>query len=200
MSFLKNKRLGQKYFREKNFSLALKFFSLAFNQKPRDEELELYVLLSSLGINARDEAVAISEIYLNLKQADKVNSYNFAKLLIDFVEKDDVIFLNNDHKLNQKGMLVLEDGITYDDFKELLKQNNEKFKTLFKRIMFSTKIILTDKEDFFDFIEGLIKNSFLDMAIAYIDNANDIFPSNDRIRELLNLIQKIDYFETRNKQ
>ena len=199
MNFAKNKRLGKKYFLEKKYSTALKYFSLAFSENPSNDELNLYILLASLAMNSEDEARAISEVYSKLKYVDKTNSYNFAKSLINSIEENSQISYLDKYGFNDENLAALEDGITYEDFKQLLKTQDGDFKSLFNNVIFSTRVVLTKKDDFFEFIEQLIKNGFTDMALNYIDSATSIFPSDERIRELLNLIKKIDYLEIPNK-
>ena len=57
-----------------------------------------------------------------------------------------------------------------------------------RRSFFSTKVVITQKNDFFDFVTRLIDNEYIDVALSYIDSANQVFPSDERLRELLNRI------------
>jgi hypothetical protein len=77
-----------------------------------------------------------------------------------------------------------EDGILYSDFKNLLSEGAD-FKETFENIMFSTRVIITDKEDFIDFLDKLIENGFAEMALTYLENALSIYPSDKLLTKLL---------------
>jgi hypothetical protein len=80
-----------------------------------------------------------------------------------------------------------EDGILYGDFKNLLNDGAD-FKETFENIMFSTKVIITEKEDFIDFLDRLIDHGFEEMALSYLENALSVYPT-DRI--LAKLLKKL---------
>jgi hypothetical protein len=85
--------------------------------------------------------------------------------------------------------LELEDGILYSDFKALLDDGAE-FKETFENIMFSTRVIITKKDDFIDFLERLIENDFAEMALTYLENALSVYPSDKLLRKLLKKLAK----------
>jgi hypothetical protein len=78
------------------------------------------------------------------------------------------------------------DGVTYCDFKELVEKEGD-FKKVFENIMFSTKVVITSKEDLIDFITKLHQNGFSDMALSYLDDMSDMFPQDQDILELYKL-------------
>jgi hypothetical protein len=80
--------------------------------------------------------------------------------------------------------LEFEDGILYSDFKKLLDEGAD-FKETFENIMFSTKVLITQKEDFIDFLEKLIENGFSEMALAYLENALSLYPTDKVLAKLL---------------
>ena len=48
------------------------------------------------------------------------------------------------------------DAIKYEDFKKLIESRGS-FRIAFEDIMFSTKVAIENKEDFFDFVDKLIE-------------------------------------------
>jgi hypothetical protein len=89
--------------------------------------------------------------------------------------------------------LEQEDGILYDDFKAIIAQNDGDFKSVFEKIMFSTKVIISDKEDFLEFLDLLIENGYNEMALNYLENALSIYPTDMQLRTLLKkLAQRLD--------
>ncbi len=83
----------------------------------------------------------------------------------------------------------LEDGILYQDFKKLVDEGGN-FKEIFENIMFSTRVIITQKEDFVDFLDKLIENNFTEMALTYLENALSVYPSDMVLRKLLKKLAK----------
>jgi hypothetical protein len=52
------------------------------------------------------------------------------------------------------------DAIRYEDFKKLLIESRGSFRIAFEDIMFSTKVAIENKDDFYDFVTKLIDNDF----------------------------------------
>ena len=51
--------------------------------------------------------------------------------------------------------------------------------------MFSTKVIISKKEDFIDFLDKLIEHGFIDISFKYLENAVSIFPNEIKFHNLL---------------
>ncbi|MCV6608943.1 MAG: hypothetical protein OIF32_12090 [Campylobacterales bacterium] len=197
-NLIKYKRLGKKSFQNRDYDSALKFYALAKEIKPSDKDIDIGILLSSLAYDLEDEAQAIYEFYSASKQVDKVHTYEVVESLISSVESGfdsmlDPASFDEEVELNE-----IENGISYEDFKDILESEDGNFKEIFKKIIFSTKVVITKKEDFFEFVEILIQNGYIEMALGYIDSANSVFPSDERIRDLLNLINQIEQLEITN--
>lgn len=198
-NLIKFKRYANKFFQERDYKNALKFYSLAKTIKPEDKDVEVGILLCSLAFDMEDEAHAIYEFFGAAKAIDKSNSYPMVKSLIDSVEAGLESMLDDSFSIELEENAESQDGISYEDFKDIIKNNSDNFKEIFKKVIFSTKVVITKKEDFFEFVEHLIENGYIDMALSYIDSANTIFPSDDRIRDLLNLINRIEQIEISDK-
>ena len=56
--------------------------------------------------------------------------------------------------------------------------------------MFSTRVIITKKEDFIDFLDNLIEFGFAEMALTYLENALSVYPSDKLLRKLLKKLAK----------
>jgi hypothetical protein len=56
--------------------------------------------------------------------------------------------------------------------------------------MFSTRVIITQKEDFIDFLDNLIENGFSEMALTYLESALGAFPTDKMLRKLLKKLAK----------
>ena len=76
-----------------------------------------------------------------------------------------------------------QDAISYDDFMEAVWREGD-FKRVFENIMFSTKIMISNRDDFLEFLENLIDNDFLEMGINYLESASDMFAGDARVEAL----------------
>ncbi len=60
----------------------------------------------------------------------------------------------------------------------------------FEDIMFSTKVAIESKEDFFDFVSKLIDNGFNTTAYSYLDGFNEYFTYDKEIEELYKKLEE----------
>jgi hypothetical protein len=56
--------------------------------------------------------------------------------------------------------------------------------------MFSTKVIIHNKEDFLDFLEQLVENGFKEMSMNYFESAVSMFPNDEKLRSLIQKVQE----------
>jgi len=84
--------------------------------------------------------------------------------------------------------LEYSDGIRYEDFMRLV-QDRGSFKQAFEDIMFSTKVVITDKEEFIDFVKSLASEGFDDMALSYLDATSGLFGNDQEVLELYNVLK-----------
>lgn len=77
----------------------------------------------------------------------------------------------------------------YTEFKELIKDDND-FNRIFENIMFSTRVIITEKEDFVDFLDSLIVHGYKEMALSYLESALGVYPNDRQLRNLLRRLAK----------
>ena len=56
--------------------------------------------------------------------------------------------------------------------------------------MFSTRGIITQKDDFVDFLDRLIEHDCAEMALTYLENALSVYPSERLLHKLLNKLAK----------
>ena len=82
-----------------------------------------------------------------------------------------------------------QDAISYEDFKRAVYKDGS-FKKVFENIMFSTKVMISNKDDFLEFLGNLIKNDFIDMSMNYLETAAVMFGGDERIDQLFKEIQK----------
>ncbi|MFT7880882.1 MAG: hypothetical protein ABXS91_10870 [Sulfurimonas sp.] len=167
------------------FSSALRDYGLLLKDYPTLDEAKVGVFLSDLGIESGEEAQALFDYY----QAIKDEKENAVEII------DSLIRSLDDSKDVLKELLVdpieeqveYSDGISYSDFLELVERRGS-FKETFEDIMFSTKVIITNKDEFIDFVKKLTVEGFDEMALSYLDASSTLFGNDQDILTLYTLV------------
>ena len=177
-------------FSKEEYKNALEKFALVLQSYPNSKEAYNGVILSEMAMSGEGGAEALFDYYEILKEDDKESA--------DIIMSE--ILQNMDGSLEKlsevfsdplRNKLEFEDGILYSDFKKILNDGGE-FKETFENIMFSTRVIITQKDDFIDFLERLIEHGFSEMALTYLENALSIYPSDILLRKLLKKLVKAE--------
>jgi len=175
-------------FSKAEYKVALDKFAQVLQSYPNSKEAYNGVILSEMAMSGEGGAEALFDYYEILKEEDREQADNImSEILKDMdgsLEKLSQVFAQ---PLRER--LELEDGILYSDFKALLDEGAE-FKETFENIMFSTRVIISQKDDFIDFLERLIDHGFAEMALTYLENALSIYPSDKLLRRLLKKLAK----------
>jgi cobalamin biosynthesis Co2+ chelatase CbiK len=90
------------------------------------------------------------------------------------------------------------DAIQYKDFEQLIAQRGS-FRVAFEDIMFSTKVALSSKDEFFKFVNQLIDNNFKTTAQYYLDGFNEYFKYDKQMVDLYDKLGKTE-IDTNYKQ
>ena len=175
-------------FSKAEYKSALEKFAIVLQNYPNSKEAYNGVILSEMAMSGESGAEALFDYYEILKDEDKESA--------DSIMEDILQNLNGSlDKLSEvfaeplRDRLELEDGILYQDFKKLLEEGAD-FKETFENIMFSTRVIITEKDDFIDFLDRLIEHDFAEMALTYLENALSIYPSDKLLHKLLKKLSK----------
>ena len=175
--------LANDSFSKSEYKNALKQFATVLQDYPNSKEAYNGVILSEMAMSGEGGAEALFDYYEILKEEDKEQADNImSNILKDMdgtLEKLSEVFSQP-----LRDRIELEDGILYPDFKAII-DSGESFKETFENIMFSTRVIITKKDDFVDFLDNLIEHGFSEMALSYLENALAAYPSDDSLRKLL---------------
>jgi len=175
-------------FSQADYKNALEKFAFVLQNYPNSKEAYNGVILSEMAMSGESGAEALFDYYEILKEEDQEAA--------DSIMGD--ILQNMDGTLDKLGeifseplrdRLEYEDGILYQDFKEIVN-SGEGFKDTFENIMFSTKVIITKKDDFVDFLDNLIEHGYQDMALTYLESAIGAYPTDEPLRKLLKKLLK----------
>lgn len=167
------------------FSSALRDYGLLLKDYPTLDEAKVGVYLSDLGIESSDEAQALFDYYQVIKD-EKENAVEIIDSLIRSLDssKDLLNELLVDPIQEQ---IEYSDGIRYSDFLELVESRGS-FKKTFEDIMFSTKVIISNKDEFIDFVTKLTAEGFDEMALSYLDASSSLFGDDQDVLTLYTLI------------
>lgn len=168
-----------------DFNSALRDYGLLLKDYPLLDEAKVGVYLSDLGIDSSEEAQALFDYYHAIKD-EKENAVEIIDSLIRSLDnsKDALQQLLVDPIQEQ---LEYSDGIRYSDFLELVESRGS-FKKAFEDIMFSTKVIITEKDEFIDFVKKLTEEGFDEMALSYLDASSTLFGNDQEILTLYTLV------------
>lgn len=175
-------------FSKSEYKRALEKFAMVLQNYPNSKEAYNGVILSEMAMSGEGGAEALFDYYEILKENDKEEADNIMNDILHDLD-------GNLEKLSEvfaeplRTRLEFEDGILYQDFKDII-DSGKSFKETFENIMFSTRVIITKKEDFLDFLDNLIENGFAEMALTYLESALSVYPSDALLRKLLKKLAK----------
>jgi tetratricopeptide (TPR) repeat protein len=173
-------------FLQGDYAKALRSYGLILRDYPTLDEAKIGVYLSDLGIESEEEAQALFDYYQMIK-SEKENAVDIIDGLIENLD-------SSKHKLQELLVEPLEeqieygDGIRYSDFQELVKSRGS-FKETFEDIMFSTKVVITNKDEFIDFVTQLANEGFDEMALGYLDASSSLFGNDQDILALYHVVR-----------
>jgi len=170
-------------FTRAEYKSALDKFAEVLQNYPNSKEAFNGVILSEMAMSGEEGAEALFDYYEILKEEDKEEADAIMSEILEgmdgSLEKLSEVFAEP-----LRNRLEFEEGILYSDFQKILQEGGD-FVETFENIMFSTRVIITNKEDFIDFLDKLIEHDFVQMALTYLENALSVYPSDKFLRKLL---------------
>jgi len=174
-------------FLQGEFENALRSYGLILANFPTLDEARVGVVLSDLAMESAEEAQALFEYYHVIKE-DKENAVG---IIEEFLKNMD----NTSQKLHElltspwQEQIEYSDGIRYSDFLASVKSRGN-FKKTFEDIMFSTKVVISNKDEFIDFVTRLSEEGFDEMALGYLDASIGLFGNDQDILGLYHVLRK----------
>jgi tetratricopeptide (TPR) repeat protein len=169
-------------FTDKQYDKAIFLYSQILSFYPTNSEYQLYCIFCDIASENDQKGQSLFDYF---SVALQENPTTAVKLVTDIISAYD----GN----NEKMMDILKDfsaqtietldAIKYEDFENLIKQRGS-FKIAFQDIMFSTKVAITSKDEFFEFVNQLIDNDFERTAYSYLDGFNEYFQYDKQMMEL----------------
>ncbi|QKF65441.1 hypothetical protein [Campylobacter corcagiensis] len=177
------KILGIKAFKSLKFDAAKNYFSLALNDKNKDEIMFL-VSLCEVAKHSFDDANMLFDFYTFLVKDAKDMSE-----LWELLESIEIKHLDDS--------LTSENVITYDELRNIIKKGIN-FKDAIEGVMASTKLVIKNSDNFLDFILNLLDNGMEESAINYFETFLEIHGSFDDKTQAV--ARKIQDYENRIKR
>ena len=175
-------KLANDKFDSREYETALFNFSLILQKNPDDKEARTGAILTEMAMNEEQGAEALHDYYTVLQSSDKELASEVMEEIITSMDGG-VDKLSEILSEIQEPDTVIEDGISYADFKDLIADRGD-FRRTFEDIMFSTRVVISDRDDFIDFLGLLAEHGFDEMAANYIESALQAFPNDEKIREI----------------
>jgi len=168
-----------------NYHNSLRTYGLLLKDYPTMDEAKIGVYLSDLGIESEEEAQALFDYYQVIK-TEKENAADIIDNLISSLDNSKVEI----HKLLNpiEEQLEYGEGIRYSDFLRLIESRGN-FREAFEDIMFSTKVIITQKKEFINFVTQLANEGFTETALSYLDNTTVLFGDDQDVLALYNIVK-----------
>ena len=164
----KNNKRAFALFIQKQYKQAFELFSHNLQLDSENTESLIGLLLADMAQDFEEQALGIYEYYQILLSQEISKTKARAQILktIQSLDKSTnkiFSFLRGIENLRADAI----DGILYQDFKRIAKDN---FKRAFEDLIFSTKIIFTNKGNFYEFLNQLVENDYQDMSLEYIES------------------------------
>jgi tetratricopeptide (TPR) repeat protein len=179
------------YFSSSKYDEALRNYALVLKEYPNSKEAYNGAILAEMAMSGEAGAEELFDYYIVLREE---NSDQADTIISEILETMDGSLEEITELLKNpvQEKLLYEDGILYEDFKKLIVEDGD-FKTTFENIMFSTRVIITAKDDFVDFLDQLITNEYREMAMSYLEGALSVYPNDPALRtQIERLTQKSD--------
>lgn len=162
--------------KKREFALAVALFSLAYEQN-QSEEILAFIDFCSLAIDNPDEAADIFGLYFSDEKEDQ--SENLREMI--------QILRGEFDELAQKTQS--QNAILYGEFKALVAQNGD-FKKVFQSVIYSTKIIISSKDDLVDFIGDLVENGYDELGMNYLENLGEFVEGDEKLLKIAGKIRR----------
>jgi len=175
-------------FLERNFTKAIFLYSQLSASFPKNREYPLYALFCDIASEDEDKALSLYDYFCVVKEDSLDDAIRYVEDVVNAYDGDIDKMMEILKDLSASTVDSL-DAIKYEDFKKIIKVRGS-FRVAFEDIMFSTKVAIENRDDFFDFVTKLIDNDFNTTAYTYLDGFNEYFSYDEKIEELYKKLEE----------
>lgn len=175
-------------FLQKKFEKALFLYSQLSTEFPQNKEYPIYALFCDIASEDEEKALSLFDYFSVVKNENIDEAITYVEDVVNAYDGDIDKMMEILQDLSASTVDAL-DAIKYEDFKKLIESRGS-FRIAFEDIMFSTKVAIESKEDFFDFVSKLIDNDFNNTAYTYLDGFNEYFSYDSEIEKLYKKLEE----------
>ncbi|MDD2896101.1 MAG: hypothetical protein PHG81_08770 [Aliarcobacter sp.] len=185
-----NKLLNEanSFFTQKKFDKALFLYSQLSSNFPQNKEYPIYALFCDIASEDEEKAISLYDYFSIVKDQNLEEAIRYVEDVVNAYDGDIDKMMEVLKELSTSTVESL-DAIRYEDFKKLIDSRGS-FRIAFEDIMFSTKVAIENKDDFFDFVTKLIDNDFNTTAYTYLDGFNEYFSYDKEIEKLYKKLEE----------
>jgi tetratricopeptide (TPR) repeat protein len=176
------------FFTQKEFNKALFLYSQLSSNFPQNKEYPIYALFCDIASEDEEKAISLYDYFSIVKDENLEEAIRYVEDVVNAYDGDIDKMMNVLKELSNSTVESL-DAIRYEDFKKLIDSRGS-FRVAFEDIMFSTKVAIENKDDFFDFVTKLIDNDFNSTAYIYLDGFNEYFSYDKEIEKLYKKLEE----------
>lgn len=175
-------------FLQRKFKEALFLYSQLVSNFPKNKEYKIYALFCDIASEDEAKALSLFDYFCVIKEENLEEAIRYVDDIVSAYDGDIDKMMKLLKDLSTTTVDLL-DAIRYDDFKKLIKSRGS-FRVAFEDIMFSTKVAIENKDDFYDFVTKLIDNDFNSTAYTYLDGFNEYFNYDKEIEKLYKKLEE----------
>ena len=176
------------FFTQRKFEKALFLYSQLSSNFPQNKEYPIYALFCDIASEDEEKAISLYDYFSIIKDENLEEAIRYVEDVINAYDGDIDKMMEVLKELSTSTVESL-DAIRYEDFKKLIDSRGS-FRIAFEDIMFSTKVAIENKDDFFDFVTKLIDNDFNSTAYTYLDGFNEYFSYDKEIEKLYKKLEE----------
>lgn len=176
------------FFTQRKFEKALFLYSQLSSNFPQNKEYPIYALFCDIATEDEEKAISLYDYFSIVKDENLEEAIRYVEDVINAYDGDIDKMMEILKELSSSTIESL-DAIRYEDFKKLIESRGS-FRVAFEDIMFSTKVAIENKDDFFDFVTKLIDNDFNTTAYTYLDGFNEYFSYDKEIEKLYKKLEE----------
>ena len=176
------------FFTQRKFEKALFLYSQLSSEFPDNKEYQIYALFCDIASEDEEKAMSLYDYFVVVKDENLEVAIRYVEDVINAYDGDIDKMMEILKEVSSSTIESL-DAIRYEDFKKLIESRGS-FRIAFEDIMFSTKVAIENKDDFYDFVTKLIDNDFNSTAYSYLDGFNEYFTYDKEIEKLYKKLEE----------
>ncbi len=182
LNIKKTLKQAHSFFTAKQYDKAIFLYSQILSLNLKNSEYKLYPIFCDIASENDEKGQSLFDYFSVALQENPTTAVKLVTNIISAYDGNNEKMIGMLKELSTQTIETL-DAIKYEDFENLIKQRGS-FKIAFQDIMFSTKVAITSKDEFFEFVNQLIDNNFEKTAYSYLDGFNEYFQYDKQIIKL----------------